>query len=82
MTVSVAIALYNGSRFIEEQLDSLRTQTVMPNEVIMCDDGSTDNTVEIVKAYIEKYNLQENWKIYINEKNLGYAKNFYHAMNL
>lgn len=82
MTVSIAIALYNGERFVEQQLDSLRTQTVVPDQVIMCDDGSKDNTVDVVKNYIEKHSLQDKWKIYSNEKNLGYAKNFYHAMEL
>ena len=81
MTVAVAIALYNGERFIEEQLESIRIQTKAPDRVVMCDDGSTDNTVEKVKAYISKYDLQETWHLVINEKNLGYIKNFYSAMS-
>ena len=48
MTVSVALALYNGEKFIEKQLDTLRLQTVKPNQVVLCDDGSSDNTVNIV----------------------------------
>lgn len=82
MTVSVAIALYNGSKFIEKQLDTIRTQTVPADQVVLCDDGSNDNTVQIVNDYINKHALGNNWKLYKNEKNLGYAKNFYKAMGL
>lgn len=82
MTTGVAIALYNGARFLEEQLDTLRCQTCPPDRVIMCDDGSTDNTVEVARNYIEKYQLQERWSVFVNEENLGYAKNFYRAMTL
>ncbi len=82
MTVSVALALYNGEKFIEKQLDTLRLQTVKPNQVVLCDDGSSDNTVNIVNEYIKKYSLGDSWKICKNPQNLGYAKNFYHAMEL
>lgn len=82
MTVSVALALYNGEKFIEKQLDTLRLQTVKPNQVVLCDDGSSDNTVNIVNEYINKYSLGDSWKVCKNPQNLGYAKNFYHAMDL
>ena len=82
MTTAVAIALYNGARFLVEQLDSIRCQSCPPDQVVMCDDGSTDDTVAIARSYIEKHHLQENWSVHINEQNLGYAKNFYHAMSL
>ena len=82
MTVGVAVALYNGARFIIQQLDSIRCQTVMPDKVVMCDDGSNDETIEIVTEYIEKYALQDKWILLKNEKNLGYARNFYKAMSL
>ena len=82
MTVSVALALYNGEKFIEKQLDTLRLQTVKPNQVVLCDDGSSDNTVNIVNEYINKYSLGDSWKVCKNPQNLGYAKNFYRAMEL
>ncbi len=82
MTVGVAMALYNGAKFIRTQLDSIRTQTLVPDRVVMCDDGSRDGTVEIVQAYIQEFNLQDTWKLVINEQNLGYARNFYKAMQL
>ena len=82
MTVAVAMALYNGAKFIEEQLDCIRLQSQKVDRVVMCDDGSKDDTVNIVKKYIEKYDLAETWSLHINEQNLGYIKNFYKAMTL
>lgn len=82
MTVGVAIALYNGAKFIRMQLDSVREQTLAPDRVVMCDDGSNDGTVEIVREYIEEFKLQDSWELVINEQNLGYARNFYKAMEL
>ena len=82
MTVAIAVALYNGERFIEEQLESLRKQTRTPDRVVLCDDGSKDGTVAIVREYINKYGLQDSWQLEINPENLGYIKNFYRAMSL
>ena len=48
----------------------------------MCDDGSTDRTIEIVKNYIEQHGLEKTWILSKNEKNLGYIKNFYHAISM
>lgn len=82
MKTAVAVALYNGSRFIEQQLDTIRLQTTKPDKVVLCDDGSKDNTVQIVREYIKKYNLDDSWFLYQNEVNLGYIKNFYKAISL
>ncbi|MBQ1966256.1 MAG: glycosyltransferase [Clostridia bacterium] len=82
MTVGIAIALYNGIRFLEEQLDSLRLQTRPADRVVLCDDGSTDGTVPFVRQYIEQYSLSNSWQLHENEKNLGYIRNFYQAINL
>ena len=79
MYISVAIASYNGGRFIEKQLDSILKQTRPVDEVIICDDGSTDNTVEICRNFIEKNSLT-NWEISVNPKNVGYCFNFYGAI--
>jgi len=82
MTTAVAIALYNGEKFLQKQLDSIRLQTRQPNQVVLCDDGSKDGTVQLVADYIEKYGLQESWSLYCNQQNLGYIKNFYKAISL
>ncbi len=74
--ISVVMAAYNGERFITEQLESILNQTRPVDEVIICDDRSTDNTVQLVRDFIEKHRL-ENWNVYINEKNLGFCLNFF-----
>ena len=73
--ISVVMATYNGEKYIVEQLDSIKNQTVKPDEVIICDDGSKDSTEEIVRKYISDNGL-DGWKFSVNEKNLGYADNF------
>ena len=76
--ISIAIATYNGERFLREQLDSLYTQTHIPDEVGVCDDHSSDNTVSILEQYHQKYGLQ----YYVNEKSLGCNRNFIKAFGL
>lgn len=80
MKISVAIATYNGENYIEEQLDSVLHQTRQVDEVIICDDRSSDKTMEVVKTFLERNKLKDTWKIFLNEKNLGYASNFVGAM--
>ena len=58
MTTSIVMSVYNGSKFLLEQMESIRLQTLQPNEVIILDDCSTDNSVKIIEEYISKYNLQ------------------------
>lgn len=77
--VSVVISVYNGERFINEQLDSIRKQSVMPDEVIIQDDCSVDHTVEFIREYINKYNL-DNWKLFCNKQNMGWKKSFMYAL--
>ena len=82
MTVSVCMGIYNGEKYIEEQLDSILRQTRRAEEVILCDDCSTDRTVEIVRLFIERNGLQESWRLYCNGENRGYPGNFYYVMGL
>ena len=76
MKTSVIIATYNGSKFIEEQFDSILAQSVQPDEVVITDDGSKDNTREVVQRYIDEHDLNKKWHLHVNEKNKGYARNF------
>jgi len=74
------MATYNGATYIQEQLDSIARQIFLPYELVVCDDNSTDNTVEIIRtfantAYFPIY-------IYQNEKNIGFANNFLKCVNL
>lgn len=77
--ISVAVATYNGEKFIEKQLNSIREQNLSVDEVVICDDCSTDKTYEICENFIEKNSLK-NWRLYKNETNVGYCLNFYGAI--
>ena len=77
--ISVALATYNGEKYIEKQLDSIRNQTIKPDEVVIVDDKSSDRTVALINEFIAVNNLV-NWKLFVNEKNVGYRKNFYNAL--
>jgi len=78
--VSIAMTTYNGERYLQEQLDSLMAQTRPPDELIVSDDGSTDNTVAVVEAFrkVAQFPVRLN----LNEENLGYIENFQHAVRL
>lgn len=79
MKVSVAMATYNGGRFLRKQLDSILIQTYKEFELIICDDCSTDNTWQILEEYSQK---DSRVKIFGNERNLGFKKNFERAVAL
>lgn len=71
--VSVAMATYNGEKYIAEQLDSIINQTHKNMEIIITDDASSDHTVEIIRQYQQK---NEFIKLYINAVNCGVTKTF------
>ena len=77
--ISVVIAVFNGEKYIEAQLRSILTQTLPPEEVLIFDDGSTDDTVNIVSRFVEE-NACMGWKLYINSENKGYCRNFLEAV--
>ncbi|MDD4698818.1 MAG: glycosyltransferase [Oscillospiraceae bacterium] len=77
--LSVALASYNGEKFIKRQLMSILSQTRKPDEVIIIDDCSTDSTQEIVSDFIDLHG-PHNWKLFVGEKNVGYRKNFYNCI--
>lgn len=79
MKTSVVMSTYNGEEYIIEQLDSLRNQSRPADEVLIADDCSTDNTVDIVRNYIKKNNLTT-WKLVVNKQNKGWRRNFMEAM--
>lgn len=80
MKISVAMASYNGEKYIEEQLDSIISQTMPVDEIIICDDKSKDNTVKVVEEFISKKGMSDIINISVNEENLGYASNFIRAV--
>lgn len=77
--VSIVLATYNGEKFIRQQLDSVIHQTYHQLEITISDDGSTDNTWDILKEYQVS---DSRIRIMRNEKNLGYTRNFERAIQI
>lgn len=80
MAISVALCTYNGSAFLAEQLASIAQQTRLPDELVICDDGSTDNTLPLVESFAS--NSPFDIRIYRNSQNLGATRNFAQAIRL
>lgn len=76
--VSVAMTTYNGEKFLAQQLNSILAQTVPVAEIIVCDDGSSDKTLDILKEYSKHLPLT----FYSNKTKLGVAANFKKAVSL
>ncbi|BDQ12541.1 glycosyltransferase family 2 protein [Sediminibacterium sp. TEGAF015] len=77
--VSVILATYNGEMFIREQLESILNQTYPNIELIIIDDCSTDNTLNLIQDFCNNNN---SCRLIKNESNLGYIKNFEKGMSL
>ncbi len=75
-TYSVALCTYNGEKFIEAQLSSIIKQTLRVNEIIICDDNSSDNTIEIINSFAKKKSYGIPITLYKNQEKLGVTKNF------
>lgn len=74
MSISVAMATYNGEKYLEEQLQSILEQTTKPDELVVCDDGSTDSTGQIVAQFAHKAPFPVTF--HVNDSRLNYADNF------
>jgi glycosyltransferase involved in cell wall biosynthesis len=78
--ISVVMTTYNGSRFLVAQIESIMAQTRHPDEVVIVDDCSTDNSYEILQTYQAKY--PGLIRVYQNLSRLGINKNFEKAAQL
>jgi len=78
MKISVAFIVYNGSQYLRTQLDSILAQTHKVDELIICDDASSDNSKEIIEEYKNKHpNL---FFFHYNKENIGQTKNIEKAI--
>lgn len=77
--ISIAMTTYNGEKYIKEQLKSIMDQSMPVDEIVICDDMSTDHTLEIINYVIKNSNI--NIKIIKNKQNIGYINNFYQAIS-
>jgi glycosyltransferase involved in cell wall biosynthesis len=78
--LSVALCSYNGSKYLPDQLESIARQTHLPDELVIVDDNSIDNTIDIVNDF--KKNVDIPVHVTINQINLGVTKNFEKAIGL
>ncbi|WP_342733632.1 glycosyltransferase [Bradyrhizobium sp. B117] len=79
-TISIAMATYNGERFIREQLASLKSQTVLPSELIVTDDGSTDRTLDLISEFAATAPFPV--RVWKNDEKFGYKANFMKCASL
>jgi glycosyltransferase involved in cell wall biosynthesis len=70
--VSICIPTYNSKKFLRQCLDSIVAQTYKNVEVIVSDNASQDDTVSIIRDYVER----NGFKLHINSANIGAGKNF------
>lgn len=78
--VTVAVCTYNGERYLAQQLDSILRQTTPPDEIVLCDDGSTDGTLALARDILSRGGVP--FQIIQNETKLGVTKNFEQAIRL
>ncbi len=76
------MTVYNGMRFLKKQIDSLLNQTVIPDIIVCCDDGSTDGSLDWLADYVRELGEERRFLLVKNEKNLGYIQNFYKALDI
>ncbi len=77
---SVAMCTYNGAKFLQEQLRSIAAQSMPVQEIIICDDCSTDETCAIVDTFSRQH--PGIIRLYRNSTRLGYSQNFAQALSL
>ena len=78
LKISIAMATYNGEKYLQEQLDSFVQQTRQPDELVVTDDCSTDGTLEILTDFSKTAPF--NVAVHQNERNYGYCGNFSQAL--
>lgn len=79
MRISIALCTYNSEKYIADQIQSLLNQTRLPDEIVISDDGSTDQTLKIIRSFSKNSKV----KITIIESpgHLGVYKNFPYVMS-
>ena len=76
---SILVATYNGAGYITEQLDSILAQAAADDEIIIVDDGSSDETLKILSEYSGKY---PSIQVFRNSRNVGVKATFERLLGL
>lgn len=74
--ISVGMTTYNSERYIESQFMSIINQSILPDEIVIVDDCSNDNTVSIINELIKNCKQNIIIKLIVNKSNLGFVRNF------
>src|SRR5687767_11308751 len=78
--ISVAMCTYNGAQFLRAQLESIIAQSRRPDEIVVCDDCSTDDTPALLKQFAAESAIPVS--VHFNEQNLGSVRNFEQAIRM
>lgn len=78
--LSVALCTYNGERYIQQQLESILWQTLPVDEIVVCDDGSTDQTLSLLHSVADGSTVSI--RVYRNDTHMGVCANFQKAVDL
>jgi glycosyltransferase involved in cell wall biosynthesis len=73
-TLSVAMCTYNGAIFLPAQLESIARQERLPDELVIGDDCSTDDSVAVLEAFADRAPFPV--RLHVNDHNVGSTKNF------
>src|SRR5205807_324109 len=79
-TISIAMCTFNGGAFLGAQLESVASQDRLPDELLICDDRSSDDSVGIVTEFARSASFPT--RLMVNDTNLGSTKNFEKAISL
>jgi len=79
-TISVALCTFNGARFLGQQLASILAQSRRPDQIVVCDDGSQDGSVELVRAMLLGAGIA--FRVVVNPTRLGPSGNYEQALRL
>jgi glycosyltransferase involved in cell wall biosynthesis len=80
LSFSVCMCTYNGEKYLASQLESIVAQKRLPDELIVCDDGSKDSTLTVLDGFAARAPFP--FRIYRNSKNTGVTRNFEQAVGL
>jgi len=80
LSISVAMATFNGAAYLDRQLADLAAQTALPAELVVCDDGSTDETLDILQRFAASAPFPI--RVHRNPERLGYRANFLKCASL
>lgn len=79
-SLTCVMCTYNGGEYIYEQLESISKQTIRINKLVICDDASQDETIDIITLWMKTVNIVV--ELYRNPQPLGCIKNFEKALSL